>query len=173
MPERERRHAAAVFHIEPLAAAQVEVAVPDVQVGVAHARTRNAHQHLRAGGFRRFVHHLLQGLAVLDDLVADHAFPDSSKAWSMSQRMSSSDSIPTDMRIMSGLTPALSCSSSLICRCVVEAGGMTRVFASPMLARRLMHSAASMKRSPPLAPPLTPKFRSPDAPLGRYFFASA
>ena len=66
----------------------------------------------------------------------------------MSQRMSSSDSIPTDMRIMSGVTPAFNCSSSLICRCVVEAGWMISVFASPMLARWLMNSAASMNFSP-------------------------
>jgi len=36
---------------------------------------------------------------------------------------------------MSGVTPALACSSSDICRCVVEAGWMIRVFASPILAR--------------------------------------
>ncbi len=34
-----------------------------------------------------------------------------------------------------------------------------------------MNCAASMKRSPALVPPLTPKFSRPLAPLGRYFFA--
>ena len=87
--------------------------------------------------------------------------------------MSSSDSMPTDMRTMSGVTPALIWSASSICRCVVDAGWMTSVFASPMLARWLMNCAASMKRSPALAPPFTPKLSSPEAPLGRYFFASA
>src|SRR6202035_4201060 len=54
-------------------------------------------------------------------------------AWSMSQRMSSSVSMPTEMRTMSGVTPACSWSASLICRCVVEAGWITRVLASPMV----------------------------------------
>ena len=56
---------------------------------------------------------------------------------------------------------------------LVLAGWITSVFASPMLARWLMNSAASMNFSPALAPPLTPKFNRPDAPFGRYFFASA
>jgi hypothetical protein len=35
-----------------------------------------------------------------------------------------------------------------------------------------MNWAASMKRSPAPAPPLTPKLSKPEAPFGRYFFAS-
>src|SRR6267143_4972152 len=74
-------------------------------------------------------------LPIFDDLIADHALDAWCSAWSMSQRMSSSVSMPTEMRIMSGVTPAFSWSASLICRCVVEAGWMISVFASPMLAR--------------------------------------
>src|SRR6185369_17155825 len=107
VPQGKGRHAAALLDVKALAAAQVEEAFPDVQVGVTHARARYAHQHFAALRLRRGGQHLLQRLAVLDDLVADHAFPASCSAWSMSQRMSSSVSMPTDMRIMSGVTPAL------------------------------------------------------------------
>ena len=55
-------------------------------------------------GFGVSCMHFLQGLAVLDDLIADHASSAvlASSAWSMSHRMSSIDSMPTDMRTMSG-----------------------------------------------------------------------
>ena len=43
-------------------------------------------------------------------------------AWSISHRMSSMSSMPMDKRIMSGVTPALICSSSDNWRCVVDAG---------------------------------------------------
>src|SRR6185436_1668197 len=127
--QREGRHAAAVLHVEALAAAQVEVALPDVQIGVAHARARDAHQHFGALRLRRVEDPLLQRLAVLDDLVADHALAASFSAWSMSQRISSSVSMPTDILTMSGVTPALTRSASSIWRCVVDAGWMTSVFA--------------------------------------------
>ena len=81
--------------------------------------------------------------------------------------------MPTDMRTMSGVTPALMRSASSICRCVVDAGWITSVFASPMLARWLRNCVASMKRSPAFAPPFTPKFSKPLAPFGKNFFASA
>ena len=58
-----------------------------------------------------------------------------SSAWSRSQRISSSVSRPIDRRIISGVTPAARCSSSDSWRCVVDAGWMTSVFASPTLAR--------------------------------------
>src|SRR5438105_6897721 len=171
--EGEGQHAAALLHVEALAAAQIEVALPDVQIRVAYAFAGDAHQHFAAFRLRRGRQHFLERLAVLDDLVADHAFAASLSAWSMSHRMSSSVSMPTEMRIMSGVTPALTRSASSICLWVVDAGWMTSVLASPMLARWLMNCAASMKRSPALAPPLTPKLSKPEAPLGRYFFASA
>ena len=50
---------------------------------------------------------------------------------------------------------------------VVLAGWLIRVRVSPMLTRWLMNCDASMKRSPPLAPPLTPKASSELAPLFR------
>ena len=46
-------------------------------------------------------------------------------------------SMPTLRRIKSGVTPAASCSSSLNCSWVVEAGWITRLLASPILARWL------------------------------------
>jgi hypothetical protein len=75
--ERERRQAAALLDVEALAAAEIEVPVPDMQVRMAHAGARNAHQHLAALRLWRIHHGLLQRLAVLDDLVRDHAFPTS------------------------------------------------------------------------------------------------
>src|SRR5205085_10594756 len=48
MAEGERRHAAALFDVEALAAAEIEVAIPDVHVGMAHARARDAHEHFAA-----------------------------------------------------------------------------------------------------------------------------
>src|ERR1700694_1924584 len=172
MSRREGRHAAALLHVETLAAAEVEIAFPDMHVGMAHARARNPYEDFCPLGLRSLSEYFLQWPAVLDDLVADHASPAACSAWSMSHRMSSRVSMPTEMRTMSGVTPAFNCSASSICRCVVEAGWMTSVFASPMLARWLMNCAASMKRSPALAPPFTPKFSKPEAPLGRYFFAN-
>ena len=72
--ECKRRYAATLLHVEALAAAQVEVALPDVQVGVADARAGDAHQHFAALRLRRLGEHLLQRPAVLDDLIADHCF---------------------------------------------------------------------------------------------------
>ena len=61
------------------------------------------------------------------------------------------------MRIRSGLTPAAICSSSVICWCVVLAGWMTSVLASPTLARCEISSRLSMKRLAGLAPTLDPE----------------
>ena len=81
-------------------------------------------------------------------------------------------SSPTEMRTMSGCTPAAACCSALSWRCVVLAGWLMSVRVSPMLTRWLMNCAASMKRTPasalgvdpPLLPPLTPNASNPDAP---------
>src|SRR6266513_1053753 len=135
MSRREWWHAASLLHVEALAAAPVEIAVPDMQFRMTHARARHAHEHLACLRFRCFLYYSLQRFAVLDDVVTDQALPASCSAWSLFHRMSSSVSMPTEMRIMSGVTPAFSWSASLICRCVVEAGWMISVFASPMLAR--------------------------------------
>ena len=57
------------------------------------------------------------------------------RACSKSALMSSMCSSPTETRTMVGVTPADACSSSLSCWWVVEAGWITRVLASPTLAR--------------------------------------
>src|SRR5207302_1732953 len=92
--------------------AAVEIALPDMQVRMTHARARHAHEHLACLRFRCLLDYSLQRFAVLDDVVTDHALPASCSAWSMSQRMSSSVSMPTEMRTMSGVTPVFSWSAS-------------------------------------------------------------
>ena len=57
-------------------------------------------------------------------------------------------SSPTEMRIMSGRTPAASCCEASSWRCVVLAGWLISVRVSPMLTRWLMNCALSMKRMP-------------------------
>jgi len=94
-----------------------------------------------------------------------------SKAWSKSAMMSSTSSMPTDTLTKSGVTPAESCSSGLSCWCVVVAGWMTSVLASPMLARCEASLTLSMNFDPAVAPPLMPKPRIAPAPLGNYFSA--
>src|SRR6266478_8518874 len=91
---REGWHAAALFHVETLAAAPIEIALPDMQVGMAHPRAGNPDEDFCPLGLRSFSEYCLQWPAVLDDLVADHALAAWCSAWSMSQRMSSSVSIP-------------------------------------------------------------------------------
>ena len=53
VPHRQRQHDAAVLQRHVLAAAEVVIAVPDVQVGVADAAMRHLDQHLGAFGLRR------------------------------------------------------------------------------------------------------------------------
>jgi hypothetical protein len=57
-------------------------------------------------------------------------------------------SSPTEMRTMSGGTPAASCWASSSWRCVVLAGWLIRVRVSPMLTRWLMNCALSMNFTP-------------------------
>ena len=57
--------------------------------------------------------------------------------------MSSHCSMPMLRRIISGVTPALICSTGDICRCVVEAGWQASVLASPILTKRLIRRSAS------------------------------
>ena len=54
---------------------------------------------------------------------------------SRSAMMSSIDSSPTHRRTSSGVTPAVTCSASVSCEWVVEAGWMARLRTSPTLAR--------------------------------------
>src|SRR5439155_8139812 len=90
----EGRHAAALLDVEALAAAEIEVALPNVQVRMAHPGARDPHQDLAPLRPGRLPNLPLQRLSVFDDVPAQH-FADSSNAWSMSQRISSSVSRPT------------------------------------------------------------------------------
>lgn len=69
-------------------------------------------------------------------------------AWSMSAIRSSICSIPTDRRIMSGVTPTTRKSSGVSCLWVVEAGWLTSDFASPRFTRRLKSFTALKNLSP-------------------------
>src|SRR6185437_7069875 len=94
------------------------------------------------------------------------------KPCSRSQIRSSTDSRPTDNRTVPGLTPAARSSSSLSCRCVVLAGWMTRLFASPTLARWDHRDMPRMRSWPPSRPPAQSNENTAPAPRGRYFSTS-
>ena len=82
-------------------------------------------------------------------------------------------SMPTESRTSSSPNPAaLSCAAS-ICWCVVLAGWMTRVLASPTLARWLASRSASMNFRPAARPPLMPQLMIEPAPLGSSRLASS
>ena len=51
--------------------------------------------------------------------------------------------MPTLIRIVSGLIPALLCSSADICRCVVEAGWQASDLASPIFTSRFTRLSVS------------------------------
>src|ERR1700743_848047 len=70
------------------------------------------------------------------------------RAWSRSSMMSSMGPTPMDSRIVSGRIPAFASSSSDSWRCVVEAGWMARILASPRLSSRLMRLSASKNARP-------------------------
>lgn len=69
------------------------------------------------------------GVALALDFDAELALKDCSKSWIMSSMCS----IPTDMRIMSSVTPESVFSWSDSCSCVVDQGWMANVLASPTL----------------------------------------
>ena len=69
-------------------------------------------------------------------------------AWFRSAMMSRMSSMPTESRTSSGVTPVSTCSASLSCWCVVEAGWMTSDLASPMLASRLNSLSELMSLRP-------------------------
>lgn len=85
--------------------------------------------------------------------------------WSRSSLMSSMCSMPTLRRMRSLVTPDASCSSSLSCWWVVEAGWMTSVLASPTLARLDASFKLSTKAEPAFASPLMPNERTPPKPF--------
>ena len=62
--------------------------------------------------------------------------------------------MPTDSRTMSSPMPAAASCAALICWCVVLAGWITRVLASPTFARWLARRSDSMNLAPAARPPL-------------------
>ena len=68
----QRQLDAAIQQLQLLAATDVVIAVPDVEVGVADARRDDAQHDLRARRLRRFALHALQRRTALADIVAEH-----------------------------------------------------------------------------------------------------
>ena len=69
------------------------------------------------------------------------------------------------------MTPVASCSSADSCECVVDAGWITRLRTSPMLATWLCSSSASTNRLPASSPPSISNASTAPAPRGAYFCA--
>src|ERR1700730_2509849 len=140
---------------------------------------RQAHDRDRLGG----VQHALdrQRVLVLAEVEITHGivtlFPvvaaTSAKPCSRSQIRSATDSVPTDSRTVPGPTPAARSSSSLSWRCVVLAGWMIRLFASPTLARWDQSDTPRMRSWPPARPPAQSNENTAPAPSGRYFSTSS
>ena len=80
--------------------------------------------------------------------------------------MSSMCSVPMESRIVLGLMPAASSSSSVSWECVVEAGWITRLFTSATLASRLKSCRLSVNFLARSASPLSSKVKIGAAPLG-------
>ena len=87
--------------------------------------------------------------------------------------MSSICSIPTLSRIVSGLTPALRCSSADICRWVVEAGMASQRFGVAQIDQPLDQLQRIVEVLGGFKPPFTPKVIKEQARPPRYFCASA
>ena len=81
--------------------------------------------------------------------------------------MSPTCSIPIESLMKSGVTPVASCSSAESCWCVVLAGWMASVLASPTFARCETSPSESMNFLPAASPPLMPKPTIAPAPCGR------
>ena len=85
---------------------------------------------------------------------------------------SSTSSIPTDKRIKSLVTPALSCSTSDNCWCVVLAGWIMSDLVSPIFANNENTLVASAIDFADSYPPLVPKVTIPLCPFGKYLSAN-
>src|SRR5919106_5908284 len=72
MTERDRRIHAALAHVKTLAAAQIEIAVPDVDVAVTYPAILEPEQDLCALRLRRLALYFLQRLAPFNDVIAQH-----------------------------------------------------------------------------------------------------
>src|SRR5207249_11987561 len=112
--------------------------VDETYIEAVRVRFTELDARLPGGGFRSCRPHMIKWLLTFRD---DGQL--ASSAWSRSAMMSSTCSMPTLSRIISGFTPAFSCSSTDICRWVVEAGWQANDFASPMLTSRLISPSAS------------------------------
>src|SRR6201991_1737636 len=153
----------------PLEVVADEVAGPQFVVRQAHDRD----------GLRG-VHHPLDRRRVLVLREVGHAVPaftaaaaaTCAKPCFRSQIRSSTDSVPTDSRTVPGPTPEARSSSSPSWRCVVLAGWMTRLFASPTLTRWDHKVMPRMRSCPPVRPPAQSKENTAPAPRGRYFSTS-
>ena len=99
--------------------------------------------------------------------------PSWANACSRSQTRSSTDSVPTESRTVPGPTPPAASSSSLSWRCVVLAGWMIRLLASPTLARCDQRVTPRIRSWPPSRPPAQSNENTAPAPFGRYFSTSA
>src|SRR6266850_4696359 len=72
MAQRHRRMHPAIAHVETLSAAEVEIALADVHVAVAHAAILQLQQHLGPGRLGRRLFRFLQRLAPFDYVVTEH-----------------------------------------------------------------------------------------------------
>src|SRR5216684_1159445 len=110
---------------------------PDPAMARAGLTVRNA----REPGPQLARHRSEHGLGVRHRHAADqmdaaqtrHA-PTASSAWARSAMMSSMCSMPIDNLTYPGFTPFAACSASESCECVVLAGWIARLRASPILA---------------------------------------
>src|SRR5665213_1479758 len=147
---------------------------PPRLVGDGHVGQRDAELQAEPGddpGSRRFVRLTTPDAAGLPGPRFEsvrHAPLAAVNPSSRSARMSSTDSMPMHRRTRSGVTPVDTCSASVSCEWVVDAGWMARLRTSPTLARWLNSSRPSMKRRPASAPPSMPKARMAPPPRGRY-----
>src|SRR5579872_1900995 len=142
--------------------------VPD-EVGRPQLVARQPHDRDR----RRSVQHPLNVKRVLVCGQVSHSSPSTTaNPCSRSQIRSETLSSPTDSRTVPGPTPVARSSSSPSCRCVVLAGWMTRLFASPTFARCDHSVIAPISPWPPARPPAQSNENTAPAPRGRYFITS-
>ena len=106
-----------------------------------------------------------------DVLCADHLTA-SNAAFNVAIR-SSTFSIPIESRIVFGLMPCSSSSSSVLWLCVVVAGWITSDFTSATFASREKMARLSINVWAVFASPLISKVKIEPPPLGRYFLYNA
>src|SRR5271163_1623946 len=120
----------------------------------------------------RAMEHALDRQRVLVSLEIQLGHLTPARPRSRSQIRSSTDSVPTESLIVPGRTPAAWSSASLSWRCVVLAGWMIRLLASPTLARCDQSVTARIRSWPAARPPAQSNENTAPAPRGRYFATS-